>query len=254
MSNQSNGQSVIVQGRIVWTSGDLFKGNHQKDDRTKQLKYNQDGTPVIQYGFGLAIPKIDPKTNSWHPEYVKIYQALQAEALTLFPGGQIPQNFAMKFKDGDTDVDPSGTPYKNREGYVGHIVLACTTYIPIKYFRYENGNHILVNEGFKNGDYVNVQVNIKAHPAIGQGKAGLYVNPSAVQFIQAGKEIINTPSGDQIFGMAAPVYQGEVVAPEVPTMPMGAPMGQPAMPGMGQRAPANQFPVNNGGLPPFPGR
>jgi hypothetical protein len=239
MTTQNNGNSIMVQGRIVWTSGNLFQGAHQKDDRTKQPLFNQDGSPKIVYGFGLAIPKIDPRTGQFTPEYVKIYQTMQAEALTLYPGGHIPQGFSMKYKDGDTDIDQSGTPYSKREGYAGHIVVACTTQLPIKYFRFEGGNNILVNDGIKCGDYVNVQLNIKAHPAIGQGKPGLYVNPSAVQLIQPGKEIINTPSGDQLFGTAAPTYAGTVEAPTAPPMPnMGAPAmpGTPAMPPMGAPA------------------
>lgn len=225
MTTQSNGQSLVIQGRILWTSGNLFTGAHQKDDRTKQLKYNQDGSPTIVYGFGLAIPKVDPRTGQFTEQWVKLYQTLMAEAQTLYPSGNIPPAFSMKYKDGDTDIDPSGIPYKQREGYEGHIVLACTTQLPIKFFRYEGGNNILVNDGIKCGDYVNVQVNIKAHPAVGQGKAGLYVNPSAVQLIQPGKEIINTPSGDQLFGTAAPSYAGQVVAPTTAPMPN---MGQPA--------------------------
>jgi hypothetical protein len=221
---QTNGNSLMVQGRIVWTSGDLFAGKHQKDDRTKQLQYNQDGSPKIQYGFGLAVPKIDPRTGQFTDQWTKLYQALYGEALTLFPGGNVPQGFAMKYKDGDVDVDDKGVPYSKREGYAGHVVLAATTMLPIKYFRFEGGNNILVNDGFKNGDYVNVQITVKAHPAVGQGKAGLYVNPSAVQLIQSGKEIINTPSGDQLFGMGAPAYQGQMEAHVAPQMPnMGAP-------------------------------
>lgn len=227
MTQQSNGSGLIVQGRIVWGSGNLFSGSHLKDERTKQPLYNQDGSPKIQYGFGLAIPKMGPD-GQWHPEFLKVWNTLNAEALTLFPGGNIPPTFAMKFKDGDKDVDHRGELYSKREGYAGHIVLSCTTFLTIKWFRFEGGNNIMVNDGVKVGDYVNVQLNVKAHPAVGQGKAGLYVNPSAVQLIQAGKEIINTPSGDQLFGMAAPVYQGQVEAPVAPTMPMSAP--GPSMP------------------------
>lgn len=243
----SNGQSLIVQGRIVWTSGDLFKGQHQKDDRTKQLKYDQSGNPVIVYGFGLAIPKFIPGTQQFTDAWVQLYQIMQGEALALYPNGQIPPQFAFKYKDGDTDIDPNGAKYSEREGYAGHVVVACTTQIPIKYFRFEGGNNILVSDGIKCGDYVNVQLNIKAHGPIGQGKPGLYVNPSAVQLIQSGKEIINVPSGDTLFGTSAPVYSGQVEAAPAPTMPnMAAPqapampnMGQPAMPAAPQQAPAH---------------
>jgi len=252
----SNGQGIVVQGRIVWTCGDLFTGKVKLDERTKQPVIDpKTGEKVIEYGFGLAIPKM--LNGQHHPEYVKIYQALRAEALTLFPGGQIPQGFSMKYKDGDNDVDPSGTPYSQREGHAGHIILACTTRIPIKYFLFEGGNNIIVNNGFKCGDYVNVQLSLKAHPAVGQGKAGIYVNPSAVQMIQPGKEIINTPSGDQLFGTNAPSYSGEIVPHAAGTMPGMMPTmgGQPqqnqmsGMPGMNQPQ-QNQM----SGMPPMGGQ
>ena len=245
---QSNGTSILVQGRIVWTLGsDIFQGKVKTDDRTKQVIIDQKtGQPVVEYGFGLAIPKIDPRTGQNSAEYVKVWQALNAEALSIFPTGHIPQGFSMKYKDGD-GVDHNGVPFSNREGHAGHIILACVTRIPIKYFRFEGGNNILVNNGFKCGDYVNVQLNIKAHPALGQSKAGLYVNPSAVQFIAAGKEIINTPSGDQLFGTQSPVYSGEVIAQQVP--PMGMMNNQ--QPPMNNQMPPQQNMPMQGQVPPM---
>ena len=231
MTTQSNGSSLMVQGRIVWTVGSLFKGRQKVDFHTKQPKIGRDGNPVIEFGFGLAIPKVDPTTGQNTKEFVKIWQILHQEAYTIFPSGQLPPDFAMKYKL-DTDIDKNGKPYSDREGYPGHIVVACTTHLAIKYFKFEGGNNIIIPDGIKNGDYVNVQLNIKAHPAEGQGKAGLYVNPSAVQLIQPGKEIINTPSGDQIFGQNIPGYSGQVVADTAPQMPNMQPQapGQPVMP------------------------
>jgi len=238
MTTQSNGNNLVVQGRIVWITGEsLFEGKQKTDFNTNAPVFGNDGNPVVEYGFGIAIPKIDPATGQNSAEYVKVYQALHAEALTLYPGGQLPPGFAMKYKDGDS-VDHNGKSFSEREGYAGHIVLSCTTQIPIKFFKFEGGNNILVNDGIKNGDYVNVQLNIKAHPAKGQGKPGLYLNPSAVQLIQAGQEIIKTPSGDAIFGQAAPAYSGQVVADTAPTMPNVAHApAAPAMPGQAPAAP-----------------
>jgi hypothetical protein len=243
MTTQSNGSSLMVQGRIVWTSGKtLFEGAHKKDQNTNQLVYDQNGQPVISYGFGLAIPKTDPRTGQPTEMFKLVWETMHKEAFTLYPSGQIPPGFAMKYKDGD-GVDHKGVSFAQREGHAGHIILACTTYIPIKFFRFEGGNNILVNDGIKCGDYVNVQLNIKAHPAKGQGKAGLYLNPSAVQLIQPGKEIINTPSGDQLFGQAAPVYQGVVDAYQAPTMPNVAAQPAPMMPPMGAPAPMTAAPA-----------
>lgn len=253
---QTNGQSILIQGRLVWIVGrNLAAGEQQKDDQTKQLLFNQDGSPKISYGFGLAVPKINPATGQFTEEFTALWQMIQREALTQYPTGQVPQDFAWKYKDGDVAVDKSGQPYSKREGYANHLVLSCTTMIPFKLFRFENGNNMMVNDGFKCGDYVRVQLNIKAHPPVGRGKPGLYLNPSAVQFIQAGKEIINTPSGDQIFGMNMPSYAGQVVAPVAPPMPnVAAPApaypGQAPMPGQGYQQQPQQAPPYHGVLPP----
>lgn len=224
MTAQSNGNNLTIQGRILWVTGKtLFEGKQKTDYNTNAPIFAADGSPKIEYGFGLAIPKIDPATNQQSEEMTKIWTALHNEAYTLFPSGNLPPDFAMKFKDGD-GIDHKGQPFADREGYAGHIILTCTTQIPVKYFIFQGGNNTLVNTGIKCGDYVNVQLNIKAHPAKGAGKAGLYVNPSAVQLIQEGKEIVNTPSGDAIFGHAQPAYAGQVVAPVAPTaMPQAAP-------------------------------
>ena len=257
MTTQSNGNNLVVQGRIIWGIGaTLFEGKQKTDYNTNAPVFDQSGNPKIEYGFGLAIPKVDPTTGQATAEYAKVWNALNTESLTLFPSGQIPPGFAMKMKDGD-GVDHNGNPYGDKEGYAGHIILACTTQIPIKYFLFQGGNNVLVNEGIKVGDYVNVQLNVKAHPAKGQGKAGLYLNPSAVQLIQAGKEIINAPSGDQIFGAAQPAaFAGQVVADTAPAMPTGMTQAEaigqpqapvaPTMPPMG--APVAQ--PNYGVLPP----
>ncbi len=213
MAQASNGRSVMVQGRIVFTVGDLFKGRVKTVFGTQTPRTNQAGEPMMEYGFGLAVPKTElAKPGS-------IWEAIHAEAQSLYPGGHIPPSFAMKYKDGD-GIDDKGVPFAQREGYAGHLVFACTTSLPIKWFRFENGNNIMVNDGIKAGDYVNVQLSIKAHPAIAAGKAGLYLNPNAVQFLGYGKEIVNAPSGDQIFGTS------------MPPVPQGAssiPIAQPGM-------------------------
>jgi hypothetical protein len=236
MTQTTNGRSILVQGRILWTVGNLFTGKQKTNQQTKQVIIDQrTGQPVISYGFGLAIPKVDPQTGGHHPRYVEAYQALHGEALALYPSGQLPPGFALKYKDGDTDLDEDGVPYSKREGYAGHIVLACTTMIPIKFFRFEGNNNILVNDGIKCGDYVEVQLNVKAHPKNGEAKPGLYLNPSAVRLIQPGKEIINTPSGDQIFGQNAPLYNGQIIAPEMGQIPNMMPQQVPAQMPMPQQ-------------------
>lgn len=263
----SEGRSVMVQGRIVWVSGDLFKGQVKTQFGTQIPQLNKQGETQMQYGFGLAVPKsIFTPENMGPGKPGEIWTALHEEAFTLFPSRQIPPGFAMKYKDGD-GVDQNGAPFAQREGYAGHIILACTTSLPIKFFKYDEATkqNFQINEGIKCGDYVNVQLSIKAHPAIGAGKAGLYLNPNAVQFLGYGKEIINAPSGDQIFGQAPPPMpmgasatpiasagflvppnQGVQQAPAVNQMPafaqsqMAAPQAAPVQPHFGVLPPAQQ--------------
>jgi hypothetical protein len=206
----NSGKTIMVQGRIVWTSGDLFKGRPKLDMNTKQQKVDRQGQPITEYGFGLAVPK---------QNIAEIWAASHEEAFTIFPSRQLPPDFAMKYKDGDAGVDQKGISYSQRPGYAGCLVYAMTTTLPIKFFRWENGQNILISDGIKCGDYVNVQVNIKAHGAVGTSKAGLYMNPFAVQFLGYGEAIVNTPSGDNIFGASAPV------APPGATMMPSAPAG-----------------------------
>lgn len=228
MAQASSGRTVMVDGRIVWTVGrTVFEGKPKTDMQTRQPVMDKTtGQQVIEYGFGLAIPKSSLGQPAPYTGGPGIWQELHAEAMTMFPNGQIPPSFAMKFKDGDTAVDNQGRSYSTRPGHAGHIVLACTTRIPIKFFKNDGSGNQLVNEGIKCGDYVRVQVQIKAHPAQGLGKAGLYVNPNAVQFMAWGEEIINIPSGDDIFGNAPPPIPPGGSA--TPIAPAGAFPGMPA--------------------------
>lgn len=214
----SNGRTVMVQGRIVWTSGDLFQGKLKTEFGTQTPKLNAQGEQIKEYGFGLAVPKsVLSQAGVGQPG--EIWTAIHEEAYTLYPSRQLPPAFAMKYKDGD-GVDNQGQSYAQRTGYAGHLIFSCTTSLPIKFFKFEGGQNILINEGIKCGDYVNVQLQVKAHGAIGQGKPGLYLNPNAVQFLGYGEEIINAPSGDQIFGAAAPA---------VPQGASATPIAQPGM-------------------------
>lgn len=238
----STGTDVLVQGRIVWVSGStIFQGQPKTDFNTKQPVIGLDGQPKKQYGFGLAIPK-----NLINDDPNGVWAKIHTEAYSLYPSGHLPPDFAMKFKDGD-GIDHNGQPFANREGYPGCLVFACTTEIPIKFVKHENGANIQISEGIKCGDYICVSLGIKAHIPKGQGKPGMYLNPNFVQLIGYGTEIINAPSGDQIFGTAAPVMPaGASATPIAPAQAPGFPAPQAAAPpqqfqptpGVQQTAPA----------------
>jgi hypothetical protein len=229
MSQTSQGKSVLAQGRIVWLAGDLFKGKVKLDQNTKQPKIDQKtGQPIIEYGFGLAIPKTELAEGK---SGFDLWTTIHNEAYQIYPSRQVPPSFAWKYKDGD-GVDHNGIPFGGREGYAGNLVFGLTSQIPMKYFRYENGTYTQINDGIKCGDYVQVQIQVKAHGPIGQGKPGLYLNPMAVLFLGYGAEIINTPSAEQVFGFQAPTLPpGASATPLVPAgagMPLVAP--QPVAP------------------------
>lgn len=213
----AEGISLVLQGRIVWTAGNNPFVGQQRKDQAGKLLTNDKGEPTMQYGFGLAVPK--PAADS-RPEEVKnfmdMWEAVHKEAMSLYPTGSIPPGFSMKYKDGD-QIDHNGQPFANREGYKGCLVFALTTSLPIKFFKYE-GAYIQVSDGIKCGDYVQVQVSIKGHlPKMGtQGKPGLYLNPGLTLLLAPGKEIVNTPNADAVFGAQAPKAVFNIPAYEAP--------------------------------------
>lgn len=222
MSQTSQGRTSMVDGRIVWCVGKTpLEGRKKTDMNTRQPVIDQKtGEQVVEFGFGLAVPKSAlANPDALDPNKPGVWTQMHEEAFTLYPNRQIPPSFAMKYKDGD-GVDHRGQPFANREGHAGCIILSCTTRIPIKFFRFENGTNTLLDAatgGIKCGDFVRVQLHIKAHPGAGTAKAGLYLNPGAVQLIGVGTEIINTPSGDDIFGQAAPpTPQGATAVGAIP--------------------------------------
>lgn len=252
MANESTGRNVVIDGRIVWTSGDLFQGQIKNVFGTKTPMVDDQGKPVREYGFGLAVEK----AKLGQPG--DIWAAIHEEAYQVYPTRQLPPGFAMKVKDGD-GPDHNGQPMSNRPGHKGCMIFTLTTRIQIKFFRYNpaTGNNEMINEGIKCGDYVRVQVQVKAHgPSGGQGKPGMYLNPMAVQLSGIGEAIINMPSGDDIFGTQAPptpagaqavpqglqvaqppsgvfapppvaAYPGYAQPAALPQAPMAPPMGQP---------------------------
>lgn len=214
----SEGKNVLVQGRIVWTTGNTPFSGQQKKDQTGKLIFNERNEPLMQYGFGLAVPIPGPgSTPEQTKNFTDLWEAMHLEAQTLYPNGQIPPGFAMKYKDGTNGIDHKGQPFANRAGYKGCYVFSMTTTIPVNYFKYQ-GAYIQVNDGIKCGDYVQVSVSVKAHaPKPGsRAKPGLYLNPSLVLFLAEGEAIINAPSADAIFGAQAPQTIIPVVAPQAP--------------------------------------
>ena len=75
--SQENGKGLMTQGRIVWILGKtLFEGKVLTNYDTKKPILDESGQQIIEYGFGLAIPKINPQTGQQTPEYTALMQPL----------------------------------------------------------------------------------------------------------------------------------------------------------------------------------
>lgn len=237
--SQESGSTQLIKGRIVWVAGDLFKGKPKTDMFSKQPVLNNQGVQKIDYGFGLAVPKVNADGTP-NLELKSIMDKMQVEAGKIYPNNMFPPDFAWKFKDGDTAVDQHGQPYNKKVGYAGHYVFSLNTSIAIKFVKYDAQfqTNVMVKEGIKCGDYVNAHVSIKAHGKVGQGKPGLYLNPTAAQLIGIGEAIVNAPSADSIFGAAEPQSMGQPIG----SMPQQqAPFQQPVA--QQQGAPVPHFGV-----------
>lgn len=232
------GRTIMVQGRIIWAvGGNVFKGKPLMDKNTKLQKLDRNQKPIVNKGFGLAIDKLvlQNPANLAPGAVGEFWNALYEEAWTLYPDRMVPKNFAWKRIDGDTDTNEEGQPWSRKEGYPGHYVLPCTTNLEIAYYKFMPGavEPTLIDEGIKVGDYVQVQLNVVAHPPIEGGKPGLYLNPLSVLFLAPGKAIITQQDGADIFGTS------------LPAPPMGAQVVHDPTPQMGQVAPMpNQAPLN----------
>lgn len=243
----------VVQGRVVW--GHPGKLSVKKNRQTRQPVIGKDGQPVQQCAFGLAIEKQKFYNEPLPVLNMSIYQALQAEARTVFPNGT-PQNFSWKFKDGD-GVDNMGKPLSAKEGYAGHCVLTIATqgFAPQIYVSDGKGGWLQKNpDEVKCGDFVAVNITIKYNGSTGTNTPGLYVNPNGVIFLGYGAEIVGGADPDEMFsGIQPQQFAGMSATPQLPAqsaMPgsmhpgAGAPAGYPPQPGM---APAPYVPGAPGG-------
>lgn len=220
-------------GRVVW--GHPTKGRQKTDNDDKPV-FGDDGKPVIQYAFGLAIPKT---------LIGEVQNVMRAEAATIFPQGA-PSGFAWKVADGD-GLDSNGKPFNTREGYAGCFVLAISTesFAP-RVVRYEGGAYV-AHDQIKCGDFVRLALDVKAHasnPKKQGSKPGLYLNPGLIQFVGYGTEIVNGPDPMTAFGnQPVALPPGASATPIVPTAPLpgfGAPGAAPAA--ANPVAPSSGFP------------
>lgn len=228
---------LTVKGRLVWGHpGELEK----KTDAISRQPVLKDGQPVMQCSFGVAIER--------NEFYQNVLPVLINEARSAFPqasfNGQsflgVPPKFAWKYKDGETDIDDKGKPYREREGYAGHVVLTVSTtgFCPDLY-RYEGSNPVrITKEEMKTGYYIAVGIVVKYNGVSGTGTPGLYINPEGVVLLGYMPEIVGQRRDpNELFaGIQATALPAGVSA--MPLMPAG---GMPNVaPAPQQYAPAPQ--------------
>ena len=197
---QKSGIDIVAQGRIVWGG---VKQQIKKVYGTQiPAIHPKTGEEIIEWAFGLAIPKPSPQSNQHEiANFQTVWNAMCSEGARM--GFQNPdprsKEFHWKFDDGDgRKPDGSAFPEHSR----GCIIVACKTRIPLKLMAWENGKCVQVTEDqIKCGDYVQVALNIEAH---GNPNAGLYVNPSFVARFAYGEAIVNQVDPTVIFGNAPP--------------------------------------------------
>lgn len=240
---QRSGIDIVVQGRIVW-GGVKQQVKNVYGTRTPAID-PKTGKEIIEWAFGLAIPKPSPQSNQHEvANFQAIWNAICSEGARL--GFQQPgaPGFHWKFDDGD-GRKPDGSEYPAHSK--GCIVVACKTRIPLKLMAWENGKCVQVTEdAIKCGDYVQVALNIEAH---GNPNAGLYVNPSFVARFAYGEAIVNAPDATAIFGTtpppmpvggsATPIGGGFMQAPGF--VAPGAPAAAPSYPQQSQQPAAAPY-------------
>jgi len=222
---------VTPPGRIVW--GNPLQPRPKKDNNNQPVV--KDGKAVLEYQFGLAIPK---------DQFAALGAVFQAEAAAISGQQGIPADFAWKIKDGDTGVDRKGAPLRDKQGYAGCFVIAVSTEYPIPVFK-RNGNAFeQLTQGVKTGDYVRAELTVNGHgraPGKNGAKPGLYLNPNMVELVGYGDEIRGAANPEDAFGQAASMPQGASATPTASgPMPSGgaspfaasppAPAAQPQQP------------------------
>lgn len=224
MSKQGT-EILTPVGRLV--SGHPMELNAVTDEKTKQPKIGKDGSPQMKTYVGLAIPKgTEPHWNQ-----TEWGAAIWNVAAAGWPNGEFnAPAFAWKITDGDSKVpNKKGRIPCEREGWTGHWVIHASQGWPVKCFhsnRFEAHQVIQRKEEIKPGDYVRLIINAKDNAP--SESPGVYLNPSLLEVVRAGIEIVLTAEVDAsaaFGGVAAQLPTGAMVDPNAQ-----APAAVPATP------------------------
>ena len=217
-------------GRLVW--GDVFKAQPVIDDLTKKQRMRADGSPMIEYSFGVAFAKSDP---AW-PAFRASLKAADRAAWPQYhgPDGEILPGvkFADKITDGD-GYNTKGQPHSAKDGYAGHWVVKFASQYPPTAYRHDGAQWVQITDPgmVKCGDYI--QVNGTTQSNGSAQSPGMYRNVNMVAFVGSGVPIIKSANPNDKFGGPPPLPPGATATPQPP----GAPLPQPPATPMQSPAP-----------------
>lgn len=241
-------------GRFVQGSISL---ETKMDQQTGKPKLDENGQPIKEMFFALAVRKDAPGLNEFYQLFVA---AARADFPHLFNAqGQCthPQ-FAWKIQDGD-GVDNSGKSVADKPGFAGHYIFKMGTRFLPKCFhhgKYDPTQQIQnPNEVIKRGYFVRVSGTIRGNGVTPQdrtNKPGLFVSPNLIELVAFGEEIVGGPDAAKVFGGAPAITALPPGASQTPLVggPGAAPMG--GLPGPGA-TPLQAPGAVAGGLPGLPG-
>jgi len=210
-------------GRLV--AGDVFKAN-TTDPQGQPLTIKSGpnaGQPRTEYYFAIAIPKTDP---GYPALKAKLLEAAKAGFPTLFDvaGNCARPDFAWKITDGDSQTpNMNGTIPANKEGYAGCWVVSFKSSFAAQVYT-KGGEAIITDPGqIKKGYYIRVYGSVTANG--NQQRPGVFLNPSMVELVGYGEEIVSGPDGTAVFGTApAPLPTGASMTPIA-----GTPLAMPGI-------------------------
>lgn len=225
---------ITPVGRLVQGS---FKLEPKVDPNTNQPKLNDQGVPVKECFFALAIPKTDPNFNT-------VWAAMSAAAREKYPtifdanGNCTNPKFSWKYQDGD-GVDGNGQSVKDKPGFAGHHILKFATQYPPKC--YPHGKYDAMNQyadpdqHIKRGYYIRVAGMVRDNGVDLNNRnghrPGIFLSPNLVEFIAFGEEIQSGPDASKVFGGAAPIGALPAGASATPLVGSAGPQGGPSLPG-----------------------
>jgi hypothetical protein len=210
---------IGLTGRFV--GGSLTTG--QQVTSNGQPVKNADGSPVVDYPFGMAIakrPGVDWKNEPWG-------QAMVAVAVRDFPQGQSqhPQ-FSWKVTDGDSTIpNKKGKKPADNPNYSGSWVIWFSSRFPVKTVN-ADGSAPIPNDTIKPGHYIQVLGSVRGNTG---DSPGIYVNHDFVAHAGWGPEITFQQDASSVgFGGAtlppdgSATPQGSLAPPTPPQAPAAA--------------------------------